>query len=57
VRIGFWRQIDIGAGDVQEAQRIARRKRRRLAAGDDIIGRCGNARDDLGLGAPGAERS
>jgi hypothetical protein len=57
MRIGIGRKIDVGTRDVEKAQGIACRERRRLGAGDDIIRRGGDARDDLGLGTPGAERS
>src|ERR1019366_1941144 len=42
VRIGTGRQLELGARDAQEAQRVAGRQRARLIGIDDIVGNGGD---------------
>ena len=49
--IGRRGQIDLGARDVQKAQRIAARERTRLVGADDVVGNRGNGSGRVGTGA------
>jgi hypothetical protein len=49
-------QIDLGAADMEEAERIAARQLRRFGAGDDIVRRRGDPADYGGVRPPGAKR-
>lgn len=57
VRIGLGREVDVGATDVQEGERIAGGEGGSLGTVDDVVGRRDDAIDEIGPGAPRTERA
>ena len=56
VRIGVRRQVDLRPGHVQEAERVARGQRTRLAGRHDIVRHGGDGRGGARLGTQGTKR-